>query len=165
MKTVGKLSALALAAAILLSLTACDGLSSVTNNVSAASDVATEMDALEADNAYKTYYSGIASGAINNENKPSSLSDFTLPGQSASGGERKNYAKTKATLKEAMLYSGIWDKLEENVTSGCFGYADGDIVRALDDSGNIISNTDGGAVITQIKNGYVNLGTIESSGS
>ena len=71
-------------------------------------------------NAAKTYYVGIKTSYINEDNKPSSLSAYTLPKAGASESERLEYAN-KATLKEAMIWYGNWEKLSEYVTNGEFG--------------------------------------------
>lgn len=90
--------------------------------IEASDEAKRASDAARINLAVKTYQAGIMGGSINESNKPSSLSAYTLPKADASKNEKSEYANKKATIKEAMIYDGIWEELSESVTKGEFGY-------------------------------------------
>lgn len=142
----------------ILAVLAAIAIPAVIGIINSAAQSSTETDAASIDSAVKNYQASITAGTVNESNKPTSLTSYTLPAANAANGTRTSYANNKATLEEAMRWDGIWDRLSSKVTGGDFGYADGSVVAAVDGNGTVISKTAGGTTITQItKDSYKTL--------
>lgn len=149
----------------ILAVLAAIAIPAVIGIINSASQSSTETDAASIDSAVKNYQAAITGGSVNETNKPTALSSYTLPAANASNGARAQYANsttvgTGASLQEAMMWDGIWDRLQTKVTGGDFGYADGSVVAAVDGNGTAITTTANGTAITAISAGNVPLGTI-----
>ena len=148
----------------ILAVLAAIAIPTIIGIINSASKSQVDTDAASIDAAVKEFHAGVTSGMIHSGNLPSSVSVVgTFPAAGGGNSVKNSYANNTATLKQAMQYAGIWDKLNVGLEGGNFGYADGDVVAAVDGDGNAISSTAAGSAITVITGstaGDTTIGTI-----
>lgn len=137
----------------ILAILAAIAIPAVIGIISSASQSSTETDAATIDGACKDYHAALTGGTVNDTNKPSALSAYTLPSANDSNKNRTQYANNTASVQEAMEWNGIWDGLKDKVTGGDFGYKDGSVCAAIDGDGNAVAG------VTPIS-GSETLGTV-----
>lgn len=131
----------------ILAVLAAIAIPAVIGIINSASQSSTQTDAASIDAAVKNYHAALTGGTVNEQNKPASLT-VTLPDNTDSNGTRSNYANNTATLQDAMMWDGIWERLQNKL--GDFGRADGSIVARVDGNGTVLTTTPEGTAITAI---------------
>ena len=111
----------------IIAILAAIAIPAVISIVNSAADTQVETDAAQMDNACKTYYMGVKSGAISKENFTPTLSGDVVPNRFVSAKTKQTCAKN-CTVGGALEYNGMYSDLIG------FGYdAEGNI-KALGDN-------------------------------
>ena len=115
----------------IIAILAAIAIPAVISIVESASVSSIETEAAEMDNACKTYYMGVKSGAISKENFTPTLSGDVVPNRFVSAKTKQTCAKN-CTVGGALEYNGMYSDLIGKL--GEFGYdAEGNI-KALGDN-------------------------------
>lgn len=115
----------------IIAILAAIAIPAVISIVNSAADTQVETDAAQMDNACKTYYMGVKSGAISKENFTPTLSGDVVPNRFVSAKTKQTCAKN-CTVGGALEYNGMYSDLIGKL--GDFGYDASGNIKALGDN-------------------------------
>lgn len=140
----------------ILAILAAVAIPSVIGIINSASQSSAEANAAAIDMACKDFYTGVASGDINESNR-GSVPTGVLPVTNAPFVTKITKAKT-LTVKEALQYAGIYSQFPDNTKLSDFQYSNSDgRVTYKGDSGSLQAGNSQLTLETQFLNMYKNV--------